>query len=666
MGMGITRVLVANRGEIARRVFATCRRLGLSTVAVYTEPDAAAPHVSEADARVRLPQTNDYLNAEALIAAARAAGADAVHPGYGFLSENADFAAAVQDAGLTWIGPPVDAVRAMGSKIESKKLMAAAGVPVLDELDPETVTAKQLPVLVKASSGGGGRGMRVVHELDALPSEVGAARREAQSAFGDPTVFCERYLPTGHHVEVQILADTHGTVWAVGERECSIQRRHQKIIEEAPSPLVERTPGMRAKLFDAARLAAGAIGYAGAGTVEFLADDDGEFYFLEMNTRLQVEHPVTEETTGLDLVELQLAVADGARLDSEPPVAQGFSIEARLYAEDPARDWQPQAGPVHRIDVPVARTEFATLGARTGVRLDSGIVDGSVVSIHYDPMLAKVISCAPTRRQSAMVLADALTRSRLHGVRTNRDLLVNVLRHPAFLDGATDTAFFDTHGLAALAAPLADAEGIRLSAIAAALADAARNRSTATVFGSIPSGWRNLASGYQVKTYLDDGGTEHRIEYRFTRTGLVLPADKSIRLVSASADEVVLADGNGVASSFAVARHGQDIYVDSARGPVHLVALPRFPEPGSAVEKGSLVAPMPGNVIRLGAAVGDTVTTGQPLIWLEAMKMEHTITAPADGVLAELNVDTGQQVEVGAVLARVEAPQDPEAKGDAG
>ncbi|MDT5321662.1 MAG: propionyl-CoA carboxylase alpha chain [Mycobacterium sp.] len=657
MGMGITRVLVANRGEIARRVFATCRRLGLSTVAVYTEPDAAAPHVSEADARVRLPQTNDYLNAEALIAAARAAGADAVHPGYGFLSENAGFAAAVQDAGLTWIGPPVDAVRAMGSKIESKKLMAAAGVPVLDELDPETVTAKQLPVLVKASSGGGGRGMRVVHELDALPSEVGAARREAQSAFGDPTVFCERYLPTGHHVEVQILADTHGTVWAVGERECSIQRRHQKIIEEAPSPLVERTPGMRAKLFDAARLAAGAIGYAGAGTVEFLADDDGEFYFLEMNTRLQVEHPVTEETTGLDLVELQLAVADGARLDSEPPVAQGFSIEARLYAEDPARDWQPQAGPVHRIDVPVVRTEFATLGGRNGVRLDSGIVDGSVVSIHYDPMLAKVISYAPTRRQSAMVLADALTRSRLHGVRTNRDLLVNVLRHPAFLDGATDTAFFDTHGLAALAAPLADAEGIRLSAIAAALADAARNRSTATVFGSIPSGWRNMASGYQVKTYLDDGGTEHRIEYRFTRTGLVLPADESIQLVSASADEVVLADGNGVASSFAVARHGQDIYVDSARGPVHLVALPRFPEPGSAVEKGSLVAPMPGNVIRLGAAVGDTVTTGQPLVWLEAMKMEHTITAPADGVLAELNVNTGQQVEVGAVLARVESPE---------
>jgi propionyl-CoA carboxylase alpha chain len=660
MRMAITRVLVANRGEIARRIFATCRRLGVGTVAVYTDPDAGAPHVAEADARMRLPQVNDYLNVEALIGAARAAGADAVHPGYGFLSENADFAAAVQDAGLTWIGPPVAAVRAMGSKIESKKLMAAAGVPVLDELDPETVTAEQLPVLVKASSGGGGRGMRVVHELSALPGEVAAARREAQSAFGDPTVFCERYLPTGHHVEVQVLADTHGTVWAVGERECSIQRRHQKIIEEAPSPLVERTPGMRTKLFDAARLAAGAIGYTGAGTVEFLADDDGEFYFLEMNTRLQVEHPVTEETTGLDLVELQLAVADGTRLDAEPPAAQGFSIEARVYAEDPARGWQPQAGLVHRIDVPAVRAEFATLGARTGIRLDSGIVDGSLVSIHYDPMLAKVISYAPSRRQSAMVLADALTRTRLHGVRTNRDLLVNVLRHPAFLDGAIDTAFFDTHGLAELAAPLANTAAVRLSAIAAALADAAHNRTTATVLGSIPSGWRNLPSGYQVKTYLDDRGDEVRVEYRFTRSGLELVDD--VHLVAVSPHEVVLADGDGVACSFAVAGYGDDVYVDSPHGPVHLVALPRFPEPGSAVEQGSLVAPMPGNVIRIGAQLGDTVVAGQPLVWLEAMKMEHTITAPSDGVLAQLNVKTGEQVEVGAVLARVDASEN--AEGD--
>jgi propionyl-CoA carboxylase alpha chain len=543
--------------------------------------------------------------------------------------------------------------------------MAAAGVPVLDELDPDSVTEAHLPVLVKASAGGGGRGMRVVHEFSALPGEVAAARREAQSAFGDPTVFCERYLPTGHHVEVQVLADTHGTVWAIGERECSIQRRHQKIIEEAPSPLVERIPGMRAKLFDAAGLAASAIGYTGAGTVEFLADGNGDFFFLEMNTRLQVEHPVTEETTGLDLVELQIAVADGHRLDAEPPTARGYSIEARLYAEDPAQGWQPQAGLVHAFEVPAARTQFCTLGQRTGIRLDSGLdpkpADGFTISIHYDPMLAKVISYAPTRRQAALVLADALARARVHGVRTNRELLVNVLRHQGFLDGATDTAFIDTHGLAGVAAPLADAAAVRLSAIAAALADAAHNRAVAPVFGSIPSGWRNLAAGYQTKSYHDTDGNEHRIEYRFTRSGLVFAGSEPVRLVSSTPDNVVLADGAGVAYGFAVARYGRDVYVDSARGPVYLVAPPRFPEPGSAIEQGSLVAPMPGNVIRLGAAIGETVTAGQPLIWLEAMKMEHTITAPADGVLAELNVSAGQQVEVGAVLARVDTV---EAQGD--
>jgi propionyl-CoA carboxylase alpha chain len=653
--MAITRVLVANRGEIARRVFATCRRLGLATVAVYTDPDSAAPHVAEADARVRLPKPNDYLNADALIAAARAARADAIHPGYGFLSENADFAAAVQDAGLTWIGPPVAAVRAMGSKIEAKKLMAAAGVPVLDELDPADVTEAQLPVLVKASAGGGGRGMRVVRDLASLPGEVEAAQREAAAAFGDGEVFCERYLPTGHHVEVQVLADLHGTVWAVGERECSIQRRHQKIIEEAPSPLVERTPGMRAKLFEAAHLAAGAIGYAGAGTVEFLADHDGEFYFLEMNTRLQVEHPVTEATTGLDLVELQLYVAAGGCLTAEPPVSQGHSIEARLYAEDPAQGWQPQAGTVRRFDVPSARTEFESSG-RTEIRLDSGIIDGSTVSIHYDPMLAKVISYAPTRRQSALLLADALARTRLHGLRTNRDLLVRVLRHPAFLDGATDTGFFDTHGLATLAAPLAHQQAIRLSAVAATLAGAEFNRSAATVLAAIPSGFRNLASGNQAKTYRS-GDDEIRVEYRFHRTGIALADDAGVSVVSVAPHRVVLAD-NGVECTFDIERHDSDTYVDSPVGSVHLVAQPRFTEPGSAVEHGSLVAPMPGLVIRVGAQIGDTVAARQPLVWLEAMKMEHTITAPAAGVLTALNVKAGEQVEVGAVLARVESPQE--------
>ncbi|MBX7434139.1 biotin/lipoyl-binding protein [Mycobacterium sp. Y57] len=658
----ITRVLVANRGEIARRVFATCRRLGIGTVAVYTDPDADAPHVAEADARVRLDGTRGYLDAAQVIAAARAAGADAVHPGYGFLSENPEFAAAVQDAGLTWIGPPPSAVAAMGSKIEAKKLMAAAGVPVLDELDPDNVTAEMLPVLIKASAGGGGRGMRVVTDLADLPTQVQAAQREAQSAFGDPTVFCERYLAAGHHIEVQVMADAHGTVWAVGERECSIQRRHQKIIEEAPSPLVERITGMRERLLEAARLAAATIGYTGAGTVEFMADERGCFFFLEMNTRLQVEHPVTELTTGLDLVELQLAVADGASLDPTPPTGRGASIEARLYAEDPARDWQPQAGTVHRFGVPTAAVEFGPLD-RPGVRLDAGIVDGSLISVFYDPMIAKVISFAPTRRGAAALLADALTRTRLHGVRTNRDLLVNVLRHPAFLDGATDTSFFDTHGLAALAAPAADERATELAAVAAAVADAAHNRSTATVFGAVPSGWRNLVSGWQVKRYEDADGRTHEVRYRFTRTGLTVDGHDDVALASATATRVVLSvgrpgQGAWVDHPFDVARYRDGdtaaVYVDSPLGSVRLAVLPRFPDPGDALAHGSLLAPMPGSVLRVAAAVGDTVTAGQPLIWLEAMKMEHTIAAPGDGVLVELNVEPGHQVEVGAVLARVD------------
>ncbi|WP_313676294.1 biotin carboxylase N-terminal domain-containing protein [Mycolicibacterium sp.] len=650
----IDRVLVANRGEIARRVFATCRRLGIGTVAVYTEHDAGAAHVAEADARVRI---DSYLDIDALLDAARAAGADAVHPGYGFLSENASFAMAVTDAGLTWIGPPAAAVTAMGSKIEAKKMMAAAGVPVLDELDPDAVRPEQLPVLVKASAGGGGRGMRVVDDLADLHAQVQAARREAESAFGDSAVFCERYLPSGHHVEVQVMADEHGTVWAVGERECSIQRRHQKIIEEAPSPLVERVPGMRQRLFDAARLAASAIGYTGAGTVEFLADDAGEFYFLEMNTRLQVEHPVTELTTGLDLVELQLSVADGDRLPDEPPSATGHSIEARLYAEDPARSWQPQAGRVQHFAVPGVASRFGPL-AGTGIRLDSGIEDGSVVSIFYDPMLAKVISYAPTRARAAQVLAEALARTRLHGLRTNRDLLVNVLRHPAFLSGATDTGFFDNR-LEALAAPLAGDRAVRLSAIAAALADAAANRAGAPVLAAVPSGWRNVVSGNQHRAFRDAAGSEHRVEYRFSRTGLHLPDDTGVELDCATTSRVILRD-DGVGTEFVVSRYGDEFSVDSPLGSVAFTRSPRFPEAGSALEKGSLLAPMPGSVIRLGAALGDTVSAGQPLVWLEAMKMEHTITAPADGVLVQLDVAVGQQVEVGAVLARVDSPDNNE------
>ncbi|MBY6685073.1 acetyl/propionyl-CoA carboxylase subunit alpha [Rhodococcus sp. BP-149] len=654
--MTISSVLVANRGEIARRVFTTCRAEGIDTVAVFSDPDSASPHVADADVAVRLPgsaSSETYLRGDLIIEAAQRAGADAIHPGYGFLSENAEFARAVQDAGLTWIGPPVKAIESMGSKVESKAMMQSAGVPVLDRLDPASVTQDDLPVLVKASAGGGGRGMRVVRELDALQDEIDAASREALSAFGDATVFCERYLETGRHIEVQVMADRHGTVWAVGERECSIQRRHQKVVEEAPSPLVERVPGMREKLFEAARIATEALDYEGAGTVEFLSDERGNFYFLEMNTRLQVEHPVTECTTGLDLVALQIHVAAGGALPAEQPTTRGHSIEVRLYAEDPARDWQPQSGVVHHVEFDGAR-EFEVL-TRTGLRVDSGIVDGSVVGTHYDPMLAKVISYAPTREQAAGILAKALLRSRIHGVRTNRDLLVTVLRHPAFLAGDTDTAFFATHDLAVLARPLVDDRGVRLSALAAALADATRSRESATVGRSLPSGWRNLASVPQRKTYAVNG-TEIVAEYRLSRGTLVTDVD-DCALVRAESDRVVLL-ADGVRREFHVAVHGDAVFVDSSLGPVRLERVPVFVDPSEIVAAGSLLAPMPGSVVRIGAAVGDTVTAGQPILWLEAMKMEHTITAPAAGVLTELTVTVGHQVDVDAVLAVVAAEGD--------
>jgi propionyl-CoA carboxylase alpha chain len=647
----ITTVLVANRGEIARRVMHTCRALGLSTVAVYSDADADAPHVAEADAAVRLPGTapaDTYLRADLIIDAAHRARADAVHPGYGFLSENAAFARAVDDAGLTWIGPPPDAIESMGSKIEAKRLMAATGVPVLDDLAPDAVSAADLPVLIKASAGGGGRGMRIVRELDDLPGELELARAEATAAFGDPTVFCEPYLPTGHHVEVQVLADKHGTVWAIGERECSIQRRHQKVVEEAPSPLVERIDGMREQLFDAARSATKAIGYTGAGTVEFLADDDGRFFFLEMNTRLQVEHPVTECTTGLDLVALQLHIAGSGPLPATPPAAHGHAIEVRLYAEDPAADWAPQTGTLHRFQVAGAEHEFAIPTTTSGLRLDGGVRDGSIIGIHYDSMLAKVISWAPTRVGAARSLAGALARATIHGPVTNRDLLVNILRHKAFLAGDTDTAFLDRYNVTA---PLADDVAETLSALAAALAGDAAARAAAPVLGGVPSGWRNVVSQSQ-HVDLDGPSGTHAIGYRHTRTGLRVDGFGDIGLIEATPSHVVL-ELAGVRRTFAVARYGTASYVDSALGAVRLTSIDRFPDPADQVAPGSLLAPMPGSVVRVAAAVGDAVTAGQPILWLEAMKMQLQINAPTAGIITELPAQAGQQVDVGAVLAVV-------------
>ena len=668
----ITSVLVANRGEIARRVHHTARTLGMTTVAVFSDADAGAPHAREADAAVRLPgntPAETYLRGDLVIAAAEAAGADAIHPGYGFLSENAGFARDVMAAGLTWVGPPVAAIEAMGSKIEAKKLMAAAGVPLLTDLEPADVTEDMLPVLVKASAGGGGRGMRVVRTLDTLHDEIAAARREAASAFGDDAVFCERYLERGRHIEVQIMADARGTVWAVGERECSIQRRHQKVIEEAPSPLVERIPGMREKLYDAARDAAAAIGYTGAGTVEFLATDDGEFFFLEMNTRLQVEHPVTEATTGLDLVALQLDVAAGLPLPSaEPPATRGWSVEARLYAEDPADDYAPGSGTLWALDVPGVASYF-TGPHRPGIRLDSGFEpgpDGAEIGVHYDPMLAKVISRGRTRTEACAALAAALARARVHGLSTNRAQLVRVLRHPEFVAGNLSTAFLDEHGAdgpdgAQLAAPLADAEDVRISALAAAIVAGGAEHARGPV-ASAPAGFRNVGRSLQTRSFRV-GEDDLTVSYLRDRTG-IRPAEEdlaavvTIGAVTASSLEVEL---RGVRRTLEVSRyarpgHDTRVEVDSSLGPVSLTEPPRYADPTAGAAAGSLLAPMPGAIIRVAVSVGDTVTAGQPLLWMEAMKMEHTISATADGVVTELPVSVGDQVAADAVLVVVTEP----------
>ncbi|WP_395111460.1 acetyl/propionyl/methylcrotonyl-CoA carboxylase subunit alpha [Actinomadura sp. SCN-SB] len=671
----ISRLLVANRGEIARRILRTCRDLGIGTVAVFSDADAAAPHVREADVAVRLPgaaPADTYLRGDLIVAAARDAGADAVHPGYGFLSENAGFARAVRDAGLTWAGPAPEVIEAMGSKIEAKRRMAAAGVPVLPELDPGTVTEADLPILVKASAGGGGRGMRIVRALAELPGAVASARREARSAFGDPSVFCEPLLERARHVEVQILADAHGTVWALGERDCSVQRRHQKIIEETPSPAVGDT--VRAELCRAAADAARAIGYTGAGTVEFLLDGDGKrFFFLEVNTRLQVEHPVTECVYGLDLVRSQIEIAEGARLAAEPPRPRGHAIEARLYAEDPAAGWRPAAGTLHTFEVPDVDAEFEA-PSRYGLRLDAGVGGGAEVGVHYDPMLAKLIAWGPTRAAAARRLRAALAGARLHGVTTNRDLLVRVLSEPVFLGGGATTGYLDEIGPDVLAAPLADADGVRLSALAAALADAEANRSAAPVLGGLPPGWRNLPSQPQRKAYETADGTVIEVAYRLARDGALLAeGHEDVALVSARADAVTL-DAAGVRYAFAVRAVRDErsreslgtgeVYVDSALGPVALRARPRFADPSDLVAPGSLLAPMPGTVVRVETEAGAEVTEGQTLVVLEAMKMEHRITAPAAGTVTELNAAEGRQVEAGAVLAVITPAQDPSPEGN--
>ncbi|HET6812316.1 MAG TPA: biotin carboxylase N-terminal domain-containing protein [Acidimicrobiales bacterium] len=661
----LRKLLVANRGEIALRIFRTAREMGLATVAVFSDPDRHAPHVRAADEAVALggaAPAESYLRADALVDAALRSGADAVHPGYGFLAENAAFARACGEAGLTFVGPSPEVVEVMGSKLAARQLAEAHGVPVLPAADLSGVAADKVaavagevgwPLLVKASAGGGGRGMRIVRQLDQLADAVAGARREAASAFGDDTVFVERYVEAPRHIEVQVFGDHPGNVVSLFERECSIQRRHQKIVEECPSPFLDAA--LRRRMGDAAVALARAVGYVGAGTVEFVVDASGEFWFLEMNTRLQVEHPVTEAVTGLDLVRLQLEVAAGLPLPAAALEAAmaGHAIEVRLYAEDPAADWRPSAGRLHRFRVGDSG------GASAGdVRVDAGVEDGTVVGVDYDPMLAKVICHAPTRREAAARLAGVLQRAKLHGPVTNRDLLVAILRHPEFLAGGTDTAFLERHPPTTLVAPPARRE-LEVAAVAAALAEQADDRAGAPVLRAVPSGFRNNPSQLQTRRY-EHAGEVIEVGYRVHRPARIEVDGREVpdlAVDTAGPELVELVDG-GVLRRMRVQVVGADVFVDGPGRSLVLRAVPRFTEGEHEHVAGSLVAPMPGKVVRVEVAAGTEVAAGQVLAVIEAMKMEHQIVSPEAGVVSEVQVAVGDMVDVGQVVAVVDAAGD--------
>ena len=643
--MSFSTLLVANRGEIARRIIRSAHDMGIRCVAVYVDSDADAPFVGDADEAVRLE--TGYLDGTAILAAARATEAGAGHPGYGFLSENAAFAADVIAAGLAWVGPAPEAIEQMGDKIAARALAEKAQVPTLPGADdPGEADRVGYPLLVKAAAGGGGKGMRIVEAPSDLDEALAAARREAQSGFGDDRVFLERYVPRARHIEIQVLGDAHGNLVHLGERECSIQRRHQKIIEESPSPRIDAA--LREAMGEAALRLARELGYCSAGTVEFLFDEDsGDFFFLEANTRLQVEHPVTELTTGIDLVREQLRIAAGEPLgyvQSDIHFA-GAAIEARLYAEDPANEFLPATG-----------TLAAFAPAETpALRWDSGVTEGSVVGTDFDPMLAKVIAHAPTRAEAAGRLALGLERTHLGGVTTNRDFLVATLRTPEFLAGDTTTDFIARVNPPRTHDP-GDEERTRLARLAALWVQG-ENRRSARVLDFAPSGWRNARLPEQ-ELVLDHADTSVTVRYRSQRDGSFRFADGTLGRIHACDANGIDAEIDGRRATARVRRRGDRLVVHGPSGDVTFVERPRFILPGSEETAGGFVAQMPGKVIELRVAVGDRVNAGDTLLVLEAMKMEHALRTMDDGVVTEVRVTQGDQVEAGTLLLVVETGED--------
>jgi len=710
----IRTLLIANRGEIARRIIRTAREMGIRTIAVYSEPDRLAPHVQEADVAVPIggyTAADSYLNHTAILDAAAWQGADAIHPGYGFLSESSVFAKAVQNAGITWVGPSPRAIRIMGDKVEAKRYAEAAEVPILPSVEivvddlahlVDLIEPLGYPVLIKAAAGGGGKGMRLVSSTDELADAVAAAQREAAASFGNGLVFAERWLASARHIEIQVFGDEHGNVIHLGDRECSIQRRHQKIIEEAPSAAISAT--LRDEMGRAAIALARSVEYVGAGTVEFLVpvvdgEEPSEFFFLEMNTRLQVEHPVTEAITGLDLVRMQLDVARGEPLSltQDDITFDGHAIEARLYAEDPAHDWLPSTGPIHRW----------RHGPTPGIRYDDGVASGAVVTPYYDPMLSKAIAHAPTRREAAARLGRSLRELHIHGVTTNRDYLVDILGDGDYLAGRTTTSYVDEHP----PVPTEDdptryeREWQRFNAIigphlaAAALAEPSRHATLSKVWPFAPTGWRNVGGSVQE---MRPGDKTWRITQ--TQTGFASQTVSFLRLgeqwditysrvrrdhplalrrraesdAHAPSDlfnvtiggpsghtttlvELIRLDAEVTLVHFGRRGHRCTVhtvdgvhYVNSALGQSVFRELSRFPEHTLDEIAGGPTAPVPGRVVAVNVADGDEVEAGQTLVVLEAMKVEHQINAAGPARVSEVLVALGDNVDAHQLLVRLE------------
>ena len=639
-------LLIANRGEIARRVIRTARDMGIRTVAVYVEADRSASFVSDADEAIALD--TGYLDAGAIIAAALRSGAQAVHPGYGFLSENASFATAVIEAGLVWVGPPPEVIAQMGDKLAAKRAAVAAGVSTLPSTDdPTDAAGVGYPILVKAAAGGGGKGMRIVTRPEDLDDAVASAQREAATGFGDDRVFLERYVAASRHIEIQILGDAYGALVHLGERECSIQRRHQKLIEESPSPAVDAV--MREAMGSAALTLAGAIGYQSAGTVEFLVDDKTrEFFFLEVNARLQVEHPVTEEVTGIDLVREQLRIAAGEPLgyDQRSIRFMGHAIEARLCSEDPETGFLPATGTLAAFEP----------AADPVLRWESGVVQGSSVTVSFDPMMAKVIAYAPTRSEAAARLALGLERLHMGGVSTNRDFLAATLRHESFLKGDTTTDFIERVDPAR--SLHLEPDELQWASTAAALWLQGLHRASAPVLAELPSGWRNARLPAESVS-LGRGDDVIFVTYRATRDGsFTLHDGLSARVLHWSEESIDL-DVAGRRATSRVTLAGDQIHVQTVRGTATFTVLPRFVVPGAGVPTGGLIAPMPGTIVEVRVVSGDHVTAGTTLVIMEAMKMEHHINAPGEGIVGEIYVEAGQQVDNGTPLLLLEAGEPP-------